>query len=267
VSPTLSTREDSLLRVAKDSFQAETVKITRVEESDSILQRSLHITLLNCKRINLKDTLLHDYIDLLFQRLMEVNDYEKKYDEIEIGFEEKTGSWFYNESKEQSSVFNKEQMDELIDRHLGPIKVLTRRINLLNNNGNYQEMISVGDSLEKLGSPYIELGEQAKGVAYLYSNDSLTALKYFLLAKANDPENGNNYENLTMIYAGMRNYKLAISNMDTAIELDPQNALFYYIRGQYNHEAGKDIAACKDVEKASELGYANASALALYYCK
>jgi|GEM_PF-2655810 hypothetical protein len=53
VSPTLSTREDSLLRVAKDSFQAETVKITRVEESDSILQRSLHITLLNCKRINL----------------------------------------------------------------------------------------------------------------------------------------------------------------------------------------------------------------------
>ena len=65
----------------------------------------------------------------------------------------------------------------------------------------------------------------------------------------------------------MRNYKLAISNMDTAIELDPQNGLFYFIRGEYKHEAGRDLAACNDEEKATELGYSKASALVLYYCK
>jgi tetratricopeptide (TPR) repeat protein len=267
VSPRLSVQEDSLLRVAKDSFQAETVKVMRVEEGGSILERSLHVTLLNCKRITLEDKSLRNYIDFLFERVMEVNNYEKKYDEIEIGFEEKTGPWFYNKSKEQSSVFTQKQMDELIDHHLGPIKVLTRRINQLNNNENYQEMILLGDSLEKLGPPYMELGEQAEGVGYLYLNDSLTALKYFLLAKENDPENGNNYENLTMVYSRMNNYKLAISNMDTAIKLDPQNSLFYYVRVQYYHKAGNDQAACKDEEKASDLVSLHARTLTLSYCK
>lgn len=267
ISPKLSSEEEQVLSTAKDSFQAETVDVRKVEENDTVMQSSLAITLVNCKRVNLNDKLLRDYCENIVDHLLAATNYGKKYDEIEIGFEEYRGWWLYNKSQTKSFVFTQSQMDEVINQHLGPGKVLTRRINQLSNNGYYRDMISLGDSLQKLGPSYIELGAQAEATAYLYLGDSLTALKYFLLAKASDPENSNNYVNITLVYSKMHNYKLAISNMDTALGLEPRNALFYYLRGQYYHAANNDKNACRDVEKASALGYSKASALALYYCK
>jgi tetratricopeptide (TPR) repeat protein len=264
--PKLSAKEEELIKALKDTFQAESVTVMRAEEGNSIVQRSLQITLLNCKIINLNDPQLEYYGNLIADNLLAKNNYEKKYDEIEIVFEQKTGNWFYNNKKSHSFIFNEPQMDAIIERHLDPIIILSRRIKILKEKELYNDIILLGDSLTGLDSTYREFGEQAKGIGYLYLKDSIQALKYFRLAAKIDPGNATNYENLALVYSGMKNYKLALANIDSAIAILPEKGELYYLRGKYQHETGKDSLACKDIEKAEALGFSGAAALALTYC-
>ena len=208
-SPKISVKEDELLNAVKDTFQAESVKVMRVEDDDSIVERSLQVTLLNCKRINLDDPQLKYYGGLIADSLLAKSDFEKRYDEIEIAFEQKTGNWFYNKSKSVSFVFKQPQMDEMIDRNLGHGTMLLRRINMLQKNKRFMELILIGDSLIKTDSSLACLGQQARGIGYLNSGDSIKALKCFLLARQAEPGNAANYENLALVYHNMKNNRLA----------------------------------------------------------
>lgn len=64
-----------------------------------------------------------------------------------------------------------------------------------------------------------------------------------------------------------RNFKAAIASFNEAIRLKPDIAVFYLKRGSAKRDGGDTAGACKDWNKAVELGNATASEMLKDYCK
>ncbi len=65
----------------------------------------------------------------------------------------------------------------------------------------------------------------------------------------------------------MGNYQGAISDYNKAIEIDPQYALAYNIRGLLKGMLGDFKGGCLDLRKASSLGSEDATKLLNQFCQ
>jgi Flp pilus assembly protein TadD len=86
-----------------------------------------------------------------------------------------------------------------------------------------------------------------------YGNNE-AAVKYFAKAIALDPGRSGAYFSQGVSYGQLRNFGAALSAINRAIEMSPQNALYYYGRGRVLLLSGDKEKATADFRKAAELG-------------
>ena len=65
----------------------------------------------------------------------------------------------------------------------------------------------------------------------------------------------------------LQDYRGAIADLNKAIQLNPYNANFYYTRGNLKDVLKDKTRACLDWSKAGELGYSDAYTNIQKYCK
>jgi len=82
-----------------------------------------------------------------------------------------------------------------------------------------------------------------------------------------DPNDAGAYEYRGEYKCDLKDYQGAITDFTKAIEFDPNNADFYYNRGIAKYNSGDTQGACLDWSKAGELGYSKAYDVIRTNCK
>jgi tetratricopeptide (TPR) repeat protein len=111
--------------------------------------------------------------------------------------------------------------------------------------------------------------EAYKDRAYIYEfigdNDAALA-DFYKLLEAN-PDDINSYNHIGDIHLRQKKYALALTNFSKIIELDPKASFAYVKRGVSKYEMKDLSGACKDWQKALELGYPGAKEEIEKFCK
>ena len=63
------------------------------------------------------------------------------------------------------------------------------------------------------------------------------------------------YQNRGLAKTGLKEYTGAIKDFNKEIELNPKNAVTYFMRGLIKYSLGNKQGALDDLSKAGELGY------------
>lgn len=61
-----------------------------------------------------------------------------------------------------------------------------------------------------------------------------------------------------MAKSRLEDYRGAIVDVNKGINIDPENAYFYYLRGFSKVKLGEKDSGCLDLSKAGEMGYGDA---------
>jgi tetratricopeptide (TPR) repeat protein len=69
------------------------------------------------------------------------------------------------------------------------------------------------------------------------------------------------------IYINLKQYEKSLKDLNTAVDLNPENAVAYYYRGTVKFLTDNKIEACLDWEKAKELGNQDVQDLIIQNCK
>ena len=85
-----------------------------------------------------------------------------------------------------------------------------------------------------------------------YGNDQ-AAIKYFQKALALDPNRSDAVFEQGISYGQLGQFDKAVTLVDRAIEMDPENGLYHYGRGRVHLLAGNDELAEVDFQKAARL--------------
>jgi len=122
------------------------------------------------------------------------------------------------------------------------------------NKGEYEKAIEYFNKAIKQysreGAAYYN-----RGNAYSELGKSEEAIKDYLTSIELDSETGNQYayNNISIEYDALGDYKNAIKYINLAIKAYPKDGLYYMNRGSYNLELENFDQAVKDYEKAGEL--------------
>jgi tetratricopeptide (TPR) repeat protein len=99
-----------------------------------------------------------------------------------------------------------------------------------------------------------------KGQLYATYGNANEAIKHFQKAAELDPQNSKAYFHLGVSYGDKGEFQKGIEALDKAIRLRPEDGDYYYARGWVYSLAGKRGLAEADMERAAELGNADAIA-------
>ncbi len=122
------------------------------------------------------------------------------------------------------------------------------------NKGEYEKAIEYFNKAIKQysreGAAYYN-----RGNAYSELGKSEEAIKDYLTSIELDSETGNQYayNNISIEYDALGDYKNAIKYINLAIKAYPKDGLYFMNRGSYNLELENFDQAVKDYEKAGEL--------------
>ena len=122
------------------------------------------------------------------------------------------------------------------------------------NKGEYEKAIEYFNKAIKQysreGAAYYN-----RGNAYSELGKSEEAIKDYLTSIELDSETGNQYayNNISIEYDALGDYKKAIKYINLAIKAYPKDGLYFMNRGSYNLELENFDQAVKDYEKAGEL--------------
>jgi tetratricopeptide (TPR) repeat protein len=104
----------------------------------------------------------------------------------------------------------------------------------------------------------------AKGaLCATYGNDR-DAIKYFQKAISIDLNRSDAYFEQAISYGQLSDFDKAVSLVNKAIEMEPQNGLYLYGRGRIYLLNGKKDRAMEDIKKAAELDDEDAQAYLTY---
>ena len=122
------------------------------------------------------------------------------------------------------------------------------------NNGEYQKGVDAYNKVIKIyaldGPSYYN-----RGTAYLGLEKYNEAIQDFLNSIKYDNEIGNQYayNNISIAYNNLGDYKNALKYINLAIDAYPKNGLYFQNRGAYNNELENFKEAEKDYKKAKEV--------------
>ncbi len=123
-------------------------------------------------------------------------------------------------------------------------------------------------------NPYYSIAYAERGIIRLGLRDEAQAalkdnLKALDLDENNPFSNGfpTYYNNCAMSYNRLNIYDKALENIDKAIALNPNYALYYYRSGEIKARMKNMKGACEDWNKAKQLGYKDAEEVIMYNCK
>lgn len=105
-----------------------------------------------------------------------------------------------------------------------------------------------------------------RGTSKMYTKNYKGALTDFDKAIELKPDFVSAFTNRGVAKLNLKNTKGAMDDFDQAIKIDPVNSLAYFMRGQVKMQMQDVDAGCKDISKASELGYSQADKFLKQYC-
>ena len=89
-----------------------------------------------------------------------------------------------------------------------------------------------------------------EGVAYLNKSDVASAIHSFNKAIIQNPQDPKPHLILAEVYMHLQKFDYAITNLDRAVVLDPNNGSAYFLRGICRGLGGDRKTAIKDVERS-----------------
>ena len=96
------------------------------------------------------------------------------------------------------------------------------------------------------------------------SRDIAGALVYFNVAISINPDYELAYVNRSLCRMAQGNWAKAIPDCNKAIELNPNQAVAYFVRGCAKANTGKN--GCNDLHKSLDLGYSQAQMAINKFC-
>lgn len=133
------------------------------------------------------------------------------------------------------------------------------------NSQDYAGSIKDFDKAIKLDPKYTD-AYYNKGTSKMYTKNYKGALADFDKAIELKPDFVSAFTNRGVAKLNLKDTKGALGDFDDAIKIDPANSLAYFMRGQVKMQMQETDAGCKDISKASELGYLQADKFLKQYC-
>ena len=126
---------------------------------------------------------------------------------------------------------------------------------------NYNKAIEINNPVD-----YIYKGYYNRALIKDKFGDYKGAINDCTISIQLNPDSAKTYSERATCFFYLKNYDLALADFKKAIELEPQNYIYYFNRGLLELQIGQKESGCADLSKAGELGYFKAYEMIKKYC-
>jgi tetratricopeptide (TPR) repeat protein len=254
--------EEAALRSIQKKYRAQELRITELEEFDTIVKNSIHISFVNAM-YNLEDSstcdMISTVIDSIIHVLNEQFKYHLIYKKTAVSFSQEEGNMFAGKSKKilkyHMIVHGQPNMQLYYNKQV----VFYNNMNRLLKLNRHDSIKIVCKKVPKYDSLYFDassiLGQEAAS-----DGDTNKFIYYFKECRNLQRNNEIVTLNLAKAYGDKYDFNTAFKYIDTTLKINNRVNRAYYLRGLYKfYVSNKVTDAFPDMKIAKELGSEDAN--------
>lgn len=249
--------EEAALRSIQKKYRAQELRITELEEFDTIVKNSIHISFVNAM-YNLEDSATCEMISTVIDSIIHIlNDqfkYHLIYKKTAVSFSQEEGNMFAGKSKKilkyHMIVYGQPNMQLYNNKKIVFYETMNRLLKLK----RHDSIKYVCKKVPKYDSLYLDalsvLGQEAAS-----DGDTNKFIYYFKEFRNLQRDNEIITLNLAKAYGDKFDFNTAFKYIDTTLSINNKVNRAYYLRGLYRfYVSNKVTDAFPDMKIARELG-------------
>lgn len=249
--------EEAVLRSIQKKYRAQDLRITELEEFDTIVKNSIHISFIN-SMYNLEDSVTCEMISTVIDSIIHVlNDqfkYHLIYKKTAVSFSQEQGNIFAGKSKKilkyHMIVHGQPNMELYYNKQV----VFYNNMNRLVKLNKHDSIKYLCKKVPRYDSLYFDaasiLGQEAAS-----EGDTNKFIFYFKECRNIQRNNEIITMNLAKAYGDKFDFNTAFKYIDTTLSINKNVNRAYYLRGLYKFYVTNKVSdAFPDMKIAKELG-------------